>query len=115
MPLRHGMMDGDEMLILHIPDGHHMRIIGIFRFQRRQCNAAAADDGITQSIDGVSADGTDTELGAKHIGGNVPVDDVLQTNESSLTSTVRLGLVPAKVQLVPTSVAPCPLSPNVLL
>ena len=62
MRLGHGMVDGDEMLILHIFDGYGVGFIGILRFQRRQGDPAAADHGAAHGVDGIAADGTDVKF-----------------------------------------------------
>ena len=62
MLFRHGMVDGDKILIFHVFYGDGVFIIGFFRFQGGQRNAAAADHGITQRMDGVASDRADIEL-----------------------------------------------------
>ena len=81
MPFRHGVMDGDEMFILHIFDGDSMIFVHFFRFQGRQCDAAAADHSISQRMDGVAADRTDIEFASQHIGGDIFIDDVLSSHQ----------------------------------
>ena len=75
MLLCHRVPDGDEVLIFHILDGERVVVVRFFCLLCRQCNAAAADHSVTQRIDGVSANRTDVEPAAQHIGGNVFVDN----------------------------------------
>ena len=77
----HGMMDGDEVLILYRLDLDLMVFIGRFRFQSRKRHAAAADGRIPQGVDHVAADGADVQLGAKQIGGSVLIDDSIALHE----------------------------------
>ena len=65
MHFRHGVMDGDEMFILHIFDGDGMIFVHFFRFQGRQCDAAAADHSISQCVDSITADRADIEFAAQ--------------------------------------------------
>ena len=81
MGLRHGVVDGDEMLVLHIFDGQRMVFVRLFRLQRRERDAATADHRISQCVDGIAADGADVELAAQHIGGNVFVADLLAVHQ----------------------------------
>ena len=68
MLLPHRVVNGDEMLVLHVLNGNGMGIVCLFCLQSRKCDAAAADYRIPQCVDGVSADRTDIESGTKHIG-----------------------------------------------
>lgn len=77
----HGMMDGDEVLILYRLDLDLMVFIGRFRFQSRKRHAAAADDRIPQGVNHVAADGADAQLGAEQIGGSVLIDDSIAFHE----------------------------------
>ena len=77
----HGVGDGDEMLIFHILHGDGVTVVRVFRLQRRQGNTAAADTGVSGSVDDIAADGADVELAPQHIGGDIPVCDVLAVHQ----------------------------------
>ena len=81
MPLLHGMVDGDKMLILHLFNGDGMIFVRFFRFQSRQGNAAATDHGISKGMHSIAADGTDIEQTSLHVGGDVPVNDMLSVHQ----------------------------------
>ena len=87
----HGMTAREEVLIFHVLDGDGMIVIRIFCFQSGQCNAAAADHRIPQSVDGIAADGADIELGVKHIGRDIFVDNVFTVHQLNYGDTQRLG------------------------
>ena len=58
-----------------------MGFISRFSLQRRQSDAAAADQRIAGTVHDISADGADIEFAAQHIGGGVLVDDVLSIHQ----------------------------------
>lgn len=91
MGLRHGMVDGDEMLVLHVLDGHRMVIVCFFRFQGGQRDAAAADHSVSQRVDDIAADGADIELAPQHIGASILVDDLLAIHQLDDGDAQRLG------------------------
>ena len=59
MVLAHGVMDSHKMLIFHMFYGDSMALFRFFRFQRRQGNTAATDDGAAYGVDYVAADASD--------------------------------------------------------
>ena len=81
MLLGHGVMDGDEMLVLHIFNGNGVVLIGLLRFQRRQADAAAADHRTAGAVDDITTEGADTELAPQQIGRDVSVDDGLSVHQ----------------------------------
>ena len=54
MFLGHGMVDRNEMLIFHLFDGQQVVFVRFFRFQRRQCDATAADDRVAKAVNGIA-------------------------------------------------------------
>ena len=81
MLLCHRMMDGDKMLVLYLFDGDPMILVGIFRFQGRQGDAAAADDRSSRAMDHIAANGADIKFSPKHIAGDVFVGDMLTVHQ----------------------------------
>ena len=81
MLLRHGVVNGDEMFVLHILGGDGVVIIRFFRLQSRQGNATAADERISQTVNRIAADRADIELRPQHIGGDVLIDNVLTIHQ----------------------------------
>ena len=68
MLLGHGMVNRDELLILHTFHCNCVVVLGFFRFQGRQSHTAAADHRISGAVNHISADGADIELAPHHIG-----------------------------------------------
>ena len=91
MCLGHGMVDSDKMLIFHIFDGHRMVIVHCFCFQNRQCDAAAADHGIAQSMDDIAANGANIKFAVQHIGGDIFVEDLLAIHQLDDRDAQSLG------------------------
>ena len=58
----HRVVDGNEMLVLHLFDGNTVIFIGLFCLQGRQDKAATAKEGITHGSENVAANGTDIEF-----------------------------------------------------
>ena len=81
MFLGHGMVNGDKMLILHLFNSQQVIIVRFFRFQRRQRDAAAADNRVAKAVNGIAADGAYIEFAPQHIAGGVPVDDMLPVHQ----------------------------------
>ena len=81
MGFGHGMVDGNEILVLYFFNTDPMAFIRVFCFQGRKGNAAAADERIAGAVDDVTADGADIEFGTKHIGRGVFVDDMLAVHQ----------------------------------
>ena len=79
--LRHGMINGKEEFILHSFNADGMIFIRSLGFQGRQCDAAAADHGISGAVDDIAANGADVEFGSQHIGRGVPVDDMFAVHQ----------------------------------
>ena len=78
MVFGHGVVDGDEKLIFHSFQCQLMVLVGVVRLrdvQRRQGDAAAAHDSLPGGVEHIAAQRADVELGAKQVGGAVPVDD----------------------------------------
>ena len=81
MLLGHGMVDRDKLLVLHLLNGKHMVFVRFLRFQRRQSDAAAADQGVSGTVDHIAAERTDIKLSSEHIGRNISVDDMLPIHQ----------------------------------
>ena len=62
MGFSHRVVDGNEMLVLHLFDGNTVIDIGLFGLQGRQDNAATANEGISHCSENVAANGTDIEF-----------------------------------------------------
>ncbi len=62
MGLCHWVVDGDEMLVLHLFDGNTVIFIGLFCLQRWQDNAATANKGISHSSENVATNGANIEF-----------------------------------------------------
>ena len=90
MLLGHGMVDGDEMLILHAFHRDAMLLILIFRFQRRQGDAAAADHRRTHAMNRIAANGTDIEFPPQHIGRDILIGDLLPVHQLDDGNAQRL-------------------------
>ena len=78
MVFLHGVVQGDEELVLHPLHGQLMMLVGILGFgdvQRRQGDAAAAHHSLSGGVEHIAAEGADVEFAAKQVGGAVPVDD----------------------------------------
>ena len=71
----HGMMDCDEMLIFYRFNLDLVVFVQRFSLQGRKRHTAAANDGISQGVNHITADGADIQLGAEQIGGLILVDD----------------------------------------
>ena len=91
MLLVHRMVDGNKMLVLHILNSNAVVIIGRFCFQRRQGNAAAADQGITGGVEKIAAKGTDIESTPQHIGGDVSVGNMFAIHQFNDRNPQSLG------------------------
>ena len=90
MVLAHGVMDSHKMLIFHMFYGDSMALFRFFRFQRRQGNTAATDDGAAYGVDYVAANGTDIEPAPDHIPGGIPVDDGFSVHQFDHRYSQRL-------------------------
>ncbi len=77
----HGMMDGDEVLIFYRLNLDIMVFIRRFGLQSRKRHTAAADDGVSQGVDHIAADGADIQLGEEQIGGSVLINDRIAFHE----------------------------------
>ena len=91
MLLGHGVMDGDEVLVLHILHGNGVVIVRILGLQRGQGHAAAAHHRVSGAVEDVAADGADVELAPAQIGGDVAVGDVLAVHQLDDADAQRLG------------------------
>ena len=65
--LCHFVVDGEEVLVFHGLHGDGVGFVGGFGLQRRQSHPAAADDGLSHSVDHVAADGAAVKFGAEQI------------------------------------------------
>ena len=91
MLLGHGVSHSDKMLVLHMLHRHAMVLIGLFRFQGRQSDAAAADQGAAGSVDHIAAEGTDLEFAPEHIAGGVLIGDLLAVQQFDDGDAQSLG------------------------
>lgn len=73
----HWVINGDVILVLDVLDAGGVGVVGRFRFQRRQGDAAAGNHGWAHGLKNVAADGANIELAFEHVGGAVGVDDLL--------------------------------------
>ena len=64
----HGVGDGNEMLVLHVFDENAVFALRFFRFQRRQSDAAAADQSAAGAVEDIAAERTNIKLPPEHIG-----------------------------------------------
>lgn len=72
----HGVIDGNVVFVFDVLDCGGVGVVGRFRFQRRQGDAAAGHHGWTHGLKNIAADGADVELAFEHVGGTVGVDDL---------------------------------------
>ena len=79
MLLGHRVVNGDKILVFHFFYGKG--IVGIFCFQSRKCNTAAADQGISQTVDHIAANGTHIEFAPEHIAGDVLIVNMLTIHQ----------------------------------
>ena len=89
--LGHGMMDGDELLILHLLDGDGVVVIGLLGLQGRQGHTAAAHHRTAGAVDDVAADGADIELAPAQIAADIAVGDVLAVHQLDDADAQSLG------------------------
>ena len=89
--LGHRMGNGDKMLILHTFDGNSVITVRLFCLQGRQGDPAAADDGMANAVDHITADGANIEFGAQHIGRDILIDDMLPVHQFNHGDIQRLG------------------------
>ena len=73
----HGVSDGNVVFVFDMLDCGGVGVVGRFRFQRRQGDAAAGNHGWAHGLKNVAADWADIELAFEHVGGAVGVDDLL--------------------------------------
>ena len=73
----HGVSDGNVVFVFDVLDCGGVGVVGRFRFQRRQGDAAAGNHGWAHGLENVAADGADIELAFEHVGGAIGVDDLL--------------------------------------
>lgn len=86
----HGVIDGNVVFVFDVLDCGGVGIVGRFRFQRRQGDAAAGHHGWTHGLKNIAADGADVELAFEHVGGTVGVDDLLAREKLSDGNFERL-------------------------
>ena len=65
MHFGHLVMHGDEMLVLDAFDRDRMLVVGIIGFERRERDAATADDGIACGVKDIAAQGAYIEFRAE--------------------------------------------------
>lgn len=73
----HGVIDGNVVFIFDVLDCGGVGVVGRFRFQRRQGDAAAGHHGWAHGLKNIAADWADIELAFEHVGGAIGVDDLL--------------------------------------
>lgn len=73
----HGVSDGNIVFVFDVLDCGGVGVVGRFRFQRRQGDAATGNHGRAHGLENVAADWADIELAFEHVGGAVGVDDLL--------------------------------------
>lgn len=88
--LGHGVIDGNVVFIFDVLDCGGVGVVGRFRFQRRQGDAAAGNHGRAQGLENVAADWANIELAFEHVGGAVGVDDLLAGEQLSDGNFERL-------------------------
>ena len=76
MLLRHGMLNSDEVFVLHMLNCDGVVFVCRLRFQCRKGNTAAADQSISVAVDHIAADGTDIEFAPQQICCDIFIDDV---------------------------------------
>lgn len=86
----HGVIDGNVVFIFDVLDCGGVGVVGRFRFQRRQGDAAAGNHGWAHGLKNVAADGANIELAFEHVGGAVGVDDLLAGEKLSNGNFERL-------------------------
>ena len=77
----HWMVDRDIMFVLDDLALHGVFRIRFFRFERRQRQSAAGNDGRTGAVQHVAADRADIQLRAQQIGCAVGIDDLLAAEQ----------------------------------
>ena len=75
MGFRHGVGEGDVVLVLHLLHGQMVVLVGGLRLQRGQGHPTAADHHFSHGVDDVAADGADVKLGPQQVGREVAVAD----------------------------------------
>lgn len=75
--LGHGVSDGNVVFIFDVLDCGGVGVVGRFRFQRRQGDAATGHHGWAHGLKNIAADGANIELAFEHVGGAIGVDDLL--------------------------------------
>ena len=81
MLLCHRMMNSNIVFVLHILNGQIVCFVYILGLQCGQGDTAAADHGISETMNHIAADRTDIEFTPEHIGGNIPVGDVFPVHQ----------------------------------
>lgn len=87
----HWVINGDVILVLDVLDAGGVGVVGRFRFQRRQGDAAAGNHGWAHGLKNIAADGADVELAFEHVGGTVGVDDLFAGEKLGDGNFERLG------------------------
>ena len=87
----HGVIDGNVVFIFDVLDCGGVGVVGRFRFQRRQGDAAAGNHGWAHGLENVAADGANIELAFEHVGGTVGVDDLFAGEKLGDGNFERLG------------------------
>lgn len=88
---RHGVVDGNVVFVFDVLDGGGVGVVGRFRLQRRQGDAAAGNHGGAHGLENIAADGADIELAFEHVGGAVCVDDLLASEKLGDGNLERLS------------------------
>lgn len=79
----HGVSDGNVVFVFDVLDCGGVGVVGRFRFQRWQGDAAAGNHGGAHGLKNIAADGADVELAFEHVGGAVGVDDLFACEKLS--------------------------------
>lgn len=87
----HGVIDGNVVFVFDVLDCGGVGVVGRFRLQRRQGDAAAGNHGWAHGLKNVAADGADIELAFEHVGGAIGVDDLLAGEQLGDRNFERLG------------------------
>lgn len=87
----HGVIDGNVVFVFDVLDCGGVGVVGRFRFQRRQGDAAAGHHGWTHGLKNIAANGADVELAFEHVGGTVGVDDLFAGEKLGDGNFERLG------------------------
>ena len=89
--LGHGVINGDVIFVFDVLDRGGVGVVGRFRLERWQGDAAAGHHGWAHGLKNIAADWADIELAFEHVGGAVGVDDLLAGEKLGDGDFERLG------------------------